>query len=30
LQLACKKFGVVTAMPLDMIGNFGRHDEAAL
>ena len=26
LQLACEKFGVVTTMPLNMVGNFGRHD----
>src|SRR5262245_52384699 len=30
LQLACEKFGVVAAMRLDMVGNFGRHDETAL
>jgi hypothetical protein len=30
LQFAGEKFRVVTIMPLNMVGNFGRHDEAAL
>jgi hypothetical protein len=30
LQSAYEKFGVVAAMPLNMVGYFGRHDEAAL
>jgi hypothetical protein len=30
LQLSGEKFGVVAAMSLDMVGNFGWHDQAAL
>jgi hypothetical protein len=29
LQLASEKFGVIAAMPLDVVGNLGWHDEAA-
>jgi hypothetical protein len=30
LQLSGEKFRVVAAMSLDMVGNFGWHDQAAL